>query len=93
MLELGGLDVISFSGGIGENSDKIRSAVCKGLEGFGIKLDEAVNGKARKAGAISMEGSRVKVLIMPADEEIIVARETVGVVEQARVSELTSGGR
>ncbi len=89
MLELGGLDVISFSGGIGENSAGIRSAVCKGLEGFGIELDEAVNLTARKAGAISTEGTRVKVLIMPADEEIIVARETVGVVERARVSQLT----
>jgi acetate kinase len=89
MLELGGLDVISFSGGIGENSAAIRSAVCKGLEGFGIELDEAVNPTARKAGAISKDGSSVKVLIMPADEEIIVARETVGVVQRARVSQLT----
>jgi acetate kinase len=92
MLELGGLDVISFSGGIGENSAEIRSAVCKGLSGFGIELDEAVNRTARKAGAISAggtiskQGSRVKVLIVPADEEIIVARETVGVVERAGLS-------
>jgi acetate kinase len=52
-------------------------------------LDEAVNATARKAGAISAEGSRVKVLIMPADEEIIVARETVGVVERAGLSKTT----
>jgi acetate kinase len=89
MLELGGLDVISFSGGIGENSAGIRSAVCKGLGGFGIELDEAVNRSARKAGAISTESSRVKVLIMPADEEIIVARETVGVVEREGLGKAT----
>jgi acetate kinase len=89
MLELGGLDVISFSGGIGENSAAIRSAVCTGLDGFGIELDEAVNRIARKAGPISTEGSRVKVLIMLADEEIIVARETVGVVERAGLSKTT----
>jgi acetate kinase len=89
MLELGGLDVISFSGGIGENSAEIRSTVCHGLEGFGIELDEAVNRTARKAGAISADGSRVKVLIMPADEEIVVARETVGVVERAGLSKST----
>jgi acetate kinase len=89
MLELGGLDVISFSGGIGENSAEIRRAVCKGLEGFGIELDEAVNKTTRKAGPISTEGSRVKVLIMPADEEIIVARETVNVVERAGLSKTT----
>ena len=89
MLELGGLDVISFSGGIGENSSETRSAVCRDLAGFGIELDEAVNRTARKAGAISTEGSRVKVLIMPADEEIIVARETVGVVERANINQST----
>jgi acetate kinase len=89
LLELGGLDVISFSGGIGENSAAIRSAVCRNLAGFGIELDEGVNRNARMAGAISTEGSRVKVLIMPADEEIIVARETVGVVERAKVCQST----
>jgi acetate kinase len=85
MLELGGLDVITFSGGIGENSAEIRSAVCRNLAAFGVELDEAVNKGARKAGAITVEGSAVSVLIIPADEEIIVARETVGVVERARV--------
>jgi acetate kinase len=88
MLELGGLDAITFSGGIGENSAAIRSAVCRGLAGFGIELDEAVNRTARKAGAVSAAGSGVKVLIIPADEEIIVARETVNVVERARVTQL-----
>jgi acetate kinase len=88
MLELGGLDAITFSGGIGENSAAIRSAVCRGLAGFGIELDEAVNRTARKAGAISAAGSGVKVLIIPADEEIIVARETVNVAERARVTQL-----
>jgi acetate kinase len=85
MLDLGGLDAISFSGGIGENSAEIRSAVCRGLAGFGIELDEAVNAKARTAQTISSTGSRVKILIVPADEEIIVARETVSVVERQQV--------
>jgi acetate kinase len=89
MLELGGVDVITFSGGIGENSSGIRSAVCKNMAGFGVELNEAVNRTARKAGPISVEGSPVKVLIIPADEEIIVARETVGVVERARVCQST----
>jgi acetate kinase len=87
MLELGGLDAISFSGGIGESSAEIRSAVCRGLAGFGIELDEAVNAKARTAQTLSTAGSRVKVLIVPADEEIIVARETVGVVERQRAGQ------
>lgn len=85
MLELGGVDVITFSGGIGENSAEIRSAVCGNLAAFGVELDESVNTTARKAGAISTAESGVKVLIVPADEETIVARETVNVVEHARV--------
>ena len=85
MLELGGLDAITFSGGIGENSAEIRSAVCRNLGAFGVELDQAVNRTARTVGAVSTGSSRVKVLIIPADEEIIVARETVGVVERARV--------
>lgn len=84
MLELGGVDVISFSGGIGENSTDIRRAALQGLDGFGIELDEAVNAGTRKAGVLSKEHSRVKVLVVPADEEIIVARETVNVVKRSR---------
>ncbi|MDR3745932.1 MAG: acetate kinase [Acidobacteriaceae bacterium] len=82
MVELGGVDVISFSGGIGEYSPYTRSAVCKNLTAFGVELDEAVNSKARTAQALSTEGSVVKVLIIPADEESVVARETVNVVQR-----------
>ena len=89
MLELGGLDVITFSGGIGENSAETRSAVCRNLAGFGVAFDETANRTGRKAGEISKQDSAVKVLIIPADEEIIVARETVNVVESARVSQST----
>jgi acetate kinase len=87
LLELGGLDVITFSGGIGENSAEIRSAVCRNLAAFGVELDEAANRAVRKAGTIAKQGSAVKVLVIPADEEIVVARETVGVVERARVAQ------
>src|ERR1035441_5257561 len=87
LLELGGLDVITFSGGIGENSAEIRSAVCRDLAAFGVELDEAANRTTRKAGTIAKDGSAVQVLVIPADEEIVVARETVGVVERARVAQ------
>ena len=82
MVELGGVDVISFSGGIGEYSPYTRSAVCKNLSAFGVELDEAINSKARTAQKLSTEGSAVKVLIIPADEESVVARETVNVVQR-----------
>ncbi len=80
LVELGGLDVLTFSGGIGENSAEIRAGVCRGLEEFGLVLDEAVNAKARGETAISAFGARVRVLIVPADEERIVARATAEVV-------------
>ncbi len=89
LLELGGVDVLTFSGGIGENSTALRSAVCRDLAAFGVVLDETVNRTTRTAGEISASGSPVKVLVIPADEEIIVARETVGVVDRSRVGQAT----
>jgi acetate kinase len=80
LLELGGLDVLTFSGGIGENSPEIRAGVCRGLEEFGIVLDEGINAKARGETAISAFGARVRILIVPADEERIVARATAEVI-------------
>lgn len=84
MLELGGLDAITFSGGIGENSAEIRSAVLEDLTGFGVVLDEERNRGIKGEGAISTDSSPVKVLVVPANEEIIVARETAKVVGEAR---------
>lgn len=74
LLDLGGLDVLTFSGGIGENSAGVRAAVCRGLEGFGIALDAERNQALRGEGWISRDGAAVKVLVLPADEEIVVAR-------------------
>lgn len=78
-LELGGADVITFSGGIGENSAPIRDAVLRNLAEFGVELDERRNLEV-KAGKISSDRSRIEVFILPANEEIIVARETVAQV-------------
>jgi len=91
MLELDGVDVISFSGGIGENSWETRAAVCKNLAAFEIELDDAVNRAARTAQVISSRTSAVKVLIIPADEESIVARDTVRVVEQSKLHPALAG--
>jgi acetate kinase len=83
MVELGGLDVISFSGGIGENSVEIRAAVLKNLSAFGIEIHEARNKSIKGEGSISADNSMVKVLVVPANEEIVVARETVAVIDRA----------
>jgi acetate kinase len=93
LLELGGLDAITFSGGIGENSAAIRAAVLKDLSGFGIELDESKNNSIKGEGAISTNNSAVKVLVVPANEEIVVARETVAVVNQANAATHAMAGQ
>ncbi len=81
LVELGGADVISFTGGIGENGPQIRQAVCQGLEALGIELDGARNAEARSEGCISTLGSRVQVWVVPTNEELIVARQAKQTLE------------
>ena len=90
LVELGGIDVLTFSGGIGENSPAIRAGVCAGLGEFGVVLDTDLNEAARGTARISAAASRVPVLIVPADEERIVARATAEVA--ARLAGGTGGG-
>ena len=75
--KMGGAEVISFTAGIGENDSALRSAVCAGLEGLGVKIDEAVNGQMirGKEGIISTQDSSIKVMVIPANEELVIARE------------------
>lgn len=78
--ELGGLDRLVFTGGIGENSASTRSAVCAGLRHMGIELDEARNEALRGEGVISRDGAPVQILVIPTDEEIGMAREVCGLI-------------
>lgn len=73
---MGGLDVIVFAGGIGENSSSTRESVLSGLEFFGFELDKEANKKRGEIIDISTENSRVKVLVIPTDEELVIARDT-----------------
>ena len=82
LLELGGLDILTFSGGIGENSVLVRAAVLKGLEPFGIVLNETRNNNLKGEGPVTADGSKVLATVVPANEEIVVARETAAVVEK-----------
>jgi acetate kinase len=86
LLELGGIDAITFSGGIGENSAEIRAAVLKDMAAFGVELDKEKNKTIKREGEISTPRSVVKLLVIPANEESIVARETVAVVSHARAA-------
>ena len=74
--ELGGLDQLVFTGGIGEHSAFVRNAVCSRLRHLGIELDEKKNGASEPVGVISAAGSAVLVTVIPANEELGVARET-----------------
>ena len=75
---LGGVDVLVFTGGVGENQWTTRSAVCKDMEYMGIELDEELNKSVRaKEVVISKPTSKVKVVIIPTDEELTIAKDTV----------------
>ncbi|MCA9246413.1 MAG: acetate/propionate family kinase [Planctomycetales bacterium] len=76
LVELGGADVIAFAGGIGENGSSIRTAVCRGLEELGIRLDEEKNSQTRSEAKISADDSRTQIWVVPTNEELIVARQT-----------------
>jgi acetate kinase len=71
---LGGLDAVAFTGGIGENSARLRSACCAGLEFLGIALDLNANQKESGDRLVSASGSKVSVLALATNEELIVAR-------------------
>ena len=75
-LELNGIDALVFTAGIGENRAEMRAAICRDLDQLGIVLDPALNAKVRAQEAvISAPESRVKVIIIPTNEELVVARE------------------
>jgi acetate kinase len=82
LAELGGCDAMVFTGGIGENSPAIRSRICQGLEWLGLKLDEEKNNEAHggKEGKISTADSRLQTYVIPTNEELLIARDTVRTV-------------
>jgi len=83
IVALGGVDAIIFTAGVGENSPSIRRGICEWLSGFGIFLDVYKNGHSGKddVADITGEGSRAKVLVIPTNEELVIARDTKKIVE------------
>ena len=81
----GRADAIVFTGGIGENSPEIRARICGGLEWFGIELSEEKNSEysGGAEGVISSETSKLDVYVIPTDEELLIARDTVRAVRGA----------
>jgi len=76
LFDLGGLDTIVFTAGIGENHPWLRQAICEGLEAFGVELDMHKNNICHAEEAIiSTPNSKVKIMVIPANEELVLARE------------------
>lgn len=80
---MGGADAIVFTGGIGENSVKIRARICEGLQWMGLELDTERNDshKGGREGIISRDDSRLHAYVIPTDEELLIARDTVRCVQ------------
>ena len=83
MGQLGGADAICFTAGIGENADVIREKVCTGLEFLGLEIDKKEN-KKRKSGnrEIQKETSKIKIFIIPTNEEYVIANDTYNLVKK-----------
>lgn len=80
---MNGLDAVLFTGGIGENAFEVREAVCKDMEFFGIKLDEKANDGLRgKLQKISAPDSKVEVWVVPTNEELLIARDTLAMISK-----------
>ncbi|KAG0605047.1 hypothetical protein M758_9G027300 [Ceratodon purpureus] len=78
----GRVDALVFSAGVGEASGRTRALICEGLEKFGIEIDPSQNGegKLKEAKAIHKNGSKVQILVIPTDEELSIAQQTLQVV-------------
>jgi acetate kinase len=76
---MGGADAIVFTGGIGENSAQVRASICDGLQWMGLELDAGHNNSyfGGREGIISKDGSRLLAFVIPTDEELLIARDTV----------------
>ena len=78
---MGGVDAIILTAGVGENDKAIRAMVCKGLEYMGVKLDDEANSVRGKETVISTADSKVKVLLIPTNEELMIAMDTASIVK------------
>ncbi len=81
--EMGGVDIIVFTGGVGENQTGVRANVCRPLKFMGVEVDEKLNATIRgKEALISTPDSRVKVAVIPTDEELMIAQDTEAIVSK-----------
>jgi acetate kinase len=83
--EMGGVDVIVLTAGVGENCEKMRRMIFTGLQTMGIVLDLEKNKTGRGEREISRDDSEVQILVIPTNEELMIAMDTLDVVEQMRL--------
>ena len=79
---LGGVDIILFTGGVGENQANCRSEVCEGLEFMGVKIDLEKNKVRGEEAIISADDSKVTVAVIPTDEELMIASDTLAILNK-----------
>lgn len=79
---LGGVDVILFTGGVGENQATCRAGACEGLEFMGVKIDPVKNKVRGEEAIISTDDSKVKVVVIPTDEELLIASDTMDILSK-----------
>ncbi len=77
---MNGLDAVLFTGGIGENAPEVREAVCEDMDYFGIKIDKEVNKCRGKLAKISTDDAKVQVWVVPTNEELLIARDTLALI-------------
>lgn len=82
MVTLGGLDILTFSGGVGEKGFEARERICKQLEFLGIKLDKEKNFVRGEEKLISTDDSKVKIYVIPTNEELMIARDTYKLIKK-----------
>ena len=73
---MGGVDAIVFTAGIGENSIETRAEACEGLEFLGVKIDPEKNKVRAKEAIVSNDDSKVKIMVIPTNEELMIAKDT-----------------
>jgi acetate kinase len=84
---MGGVDIIVFSGGIGENAPATREGICRGLEFLGVEVDPLKNNGLRgKEAVISPDKGKVKVMVVPTNEELVIAEDTMRIVQETAKS-------
>ena len=78
---MGGIDSIVFTGGIGENQINIRKLICDYLEFMGVQIDNALNEVKGEEREITTKSSKIKAYIIPTNEELVIARDTMNLTK------------